>query len=135
MAEVTSDQLKQVLESQHGEARLIQSVPIAEMPGEHAGWNGVVYIFDLVGHPKAPRAYAWSTPTKDSRKPLFFSVLHVGSVSDPIAAVRAALVADRRKPISYIYLRRGHRHILEWKSSNGNSRGCINQRSVSIDIG
>jgi hypothetical protein len=92
-----ADELAIAIESQHGgRAKLAQSVPVKEM---HAGlivWEGVVHIFDLTGHPKATRAYAWSSPIKGSDKRRFFAVLHGGAIKSPADAVRAAIVAEHR---------------------------------------
>jgi hypothetical protein len=60
-------------------------------------WNGTVHIFDLVGHPKAKRAYAWSSPIEGSTKRRFFAVLGMGPIMGPVEAVRAAIVAERRR--------------------------------------
>ena len=30
--------------------------------GSHAVWEGTVSIFELKGHPKATKCYAWSSP-------------------------------------------------------------------------
>ena len=52
--------------------------------------------FDLVGHPTATRAYAWSSPIEGSTKRRFFAVLHTNRINSPIEAVRPAIVAERR---------------------------------------
>jgi len=59
-------------------------------------WEGVVHVFDLAGHPKATRAYAWSSPIEGSDKRRFFAVLQMGAIKSPQDAVRAAIVADHR---------------------------------------
>ena len=51
---------------------------------------------DLVGHPTATRAYAWSSPIEGSTKRRFFAVLHTNRINSPIEAVRAAIVAEQR---------------------------------------
>src|SRR5260370_32791773 len=59
--------------------------------------EGVVHVFDLEGHPKATRAYAWSSPIEGSdNKRRFYAVLHLGGIRSPLDAVRAAIVAERR---------------------------------------
>ena len=58
--------------------------------------EGVVHVFDLVGHPKATRAYAWSSPIENSEKRRFFAVLHIPPIKSPLDAVRAAIVAEPR---------------------------------------
>lgn len=97
LIEVEADQLKQAIESQHGGiATLVQAVPVTEMHEGRAVWEGVVHVFDLVGHPKATRAYAWSSPIEGSTKRRFFAVLHIPPITGPVEAVRAAIVAESR---------------------------------------
>lgn len=92
-----SDALASAIEHQHGgQATLIQSVPVSETFDGHAVWEGVVHVFDLAGHAKAARAYAWSSPIEGSDRRRFYAVLHVPPVTSPAAAVRAAIVADHR---------------------------------------
>jgi len=59
-------------------------------------WGGVVHVFDIEGHPKATRAYAWSSPIEGSDKRRFFAVLQMGLIRAPVDAVRAAIVAEHR---------------------------------------
>ena len=96
MGEISALELKRAVESQHGgTATLVQSVPIRE---EHTGqtvWDGTVHVFDLAGHPKATRAYAWSYERPDGKR-RFFAVLHIPPIIGPREAVRAAIVAERR---------------------------------------
>lgn len=94
--EVSVAELRQAVESQHGgTATFVQSVPIHE---EHDGktvWDGTVAVFDLAGHPKAIRAYAWSYERPDGKR-RFIAVLHVPPITGPRDAVRAAIVAEQR---------------------------------------
>src|SRR5580693_4059169 len=95
--DVSAAQLQQAVELQHGcKARLAQSVPVRERHGEATVWEGVVHVFDLTGHPKATRAYAWSSPIEGSDKRRFFAVLHLPPVTSPVEAVRAAIVAEHK---------------------------------------
>jgi hypothetical protein len=97
MPEVSPDQIKRAVESQHGgTATLVQSVPVTERQGSATVWEGVVHVFDLTGHPMATRAYAWSSPIEGSDKRRFFAVLHQGAIKSPLDAVRAAIVAESR---------------------------------------
>jgi hypothetical protein len=97
MVEVAADQLQHVVERQHHcKAQLAQSVPVREAYEGAPVWEGVVHVFDLYGHPKATRAYAWSSPIEGSDKRRFFAVLHLGPVTGPVEAVRAAIVAEQR---------------------------------------
>jgi hypothetical protein len=97
MNETAEDQLQRAVEHQHHcAARLAQSVPVAEAFEAKTVWEGVVHVFDLTGHPKANRAYAWSSPIEGSAKRRFFAVLHQGPVKSPADAVRAAIVAEHK---------------------------------------
>jgi hypothetical protein len=97
MAEVDARQLKEAIETQHGgTATLAQSIPILETFEEQPVWEGIVHVFDLEGHPKATRAYAWSSPIEGSTKRRFFAVLRIPPVTSPLDAVQAAIVAERR---------------------------------------
>ena len=102
MSEVNTVELKIAVESQHGGiATYVQSVPVHE---EHEGqtvWDGMVAVFDLAGHPKATRAYAWSYERPDGTR-RFFAVLHMPPVKSPRDAVRAAIVAEAKTPEGWI---------------------------------
>jgi hypothetical protein len=77
-------------------ATLVQPVPVTETFEGRTVWDGLVHVFDLKGHLTATRAYAWSSPIEGSDKRRFFAVLHQGSVTSPVEAVRAAIVAENR---------------------------------------
>lgn len=90
-------ELAGAIEGQHGgSATFVQSVPIRETHNGQTVWEGVIHVFDLAGHPKATRAYAWSSPIEGSDKRRFFAVLHGGAIKSPADAVRAAIVAEHR---------------------------------------
>jgi hypothetical protein len=92
-----TDQLKDVVERKHGgSAQFARSVPVRETFEGKAVWEGVVHVFDLVGHPTATRAYAWSSPIEGSTKRRFFAVLHTTRINSPLEAVRAAIGAEHR---------------------------------------
>jgi hypothetical protein len=98
LIDVSPDELKRTVESQHGGvATLAQSVPVREAHRRQTGWEGVVHVFDLTGNPNATRAYAWSSPVDGSDKRRFFAVLHMGAITSPVEAVRAAIVAEHRR--------------------------------------
>jgi hypothetical protein len=92
-----SQELRQAIEAQHGgKATLAQSVPVCETSKGSTVWEGVVHVFDLADHPKATRAYAWSSPIEGSTKRRFFAVLHIPPIVSPLDAVRAAIVQESR---------------------------------------
>lgn len=92
------DDLKHAIESQHGgTATRLQSVPVREetLDGKTL-WEGIVHVFALSGNHEASKAYAWSSPIEGSSKRRYFAVLHMGGITDPQSAVRAAIVAEHR---------------------------------------
>lgn len=59
MNEVSPNQLKQAVESQHGgSAVLVDALPVKEVFQGQTVWEGVVHVFDLERNAKATRAYA-----------------------------------------------------------------------------
>jgi hypothetical protein len=92
------DELGRVIRELHGvEARHVESVPVKEVFQGRTVWEGVVEVFDLIGHSVSPRVYAWSHETDDPDSPRrHVTVLHVGPVASPLSAVRAAIVQEFR---------------------------------------
>ena len=97
MERVSVDQLKAVIESQHGgKGSFVRSVRVLKGTDGRTGWDGIVHVFALKGHPNARQAYAWASPILGSTKPRYFAVLHQGQVRGPAEAVGAAVAAIRR---------------------------------------
>ena len=90
--------LQDVIRRLHGvESKYVQSVPVKEMFQGKTVWEGVVEVFELVGHPKAPRVYAWSHDTDDPKKPKrHVTVLHIAPILSAEAAVKAAIIQEFR---------------------------------------
>jgi hypothetical protein len=58
----------------------------------------VVEAFDLIGHPKAKRCYAWSHLEGDrDERTRYVAVLEIPPVVSPETAVRASIVSDMKK--------------------------------------
>jgi hypothetical protein len=74
----------------------VEAVPVREMFGRELVWQGTVHVFDLQGHPRATRAYAWSSPMEGSDKRRLYAVLHRGGIVSAVDAVRTAIFAERR---------------------------------------
>jgi hypothetical protein len=88
---------KKAIESQHGgTASFVQFVPIHEGHNGETFWDGTVAVLDLTGHPTATRAYAWSYELQGGKR-RFFAVLHLGGITEPREAVRAAIVSEARR--------------------------------------
>jgi len=89
-------ELQSVIRDMHGaEARHVKSVPVKEMFQGKTVWEGVVEVFELIGHPKARRAYAWSHETDDNQR-RHVTVLHIHPISSAQDAVRAAIAQEFR---------------------------------------
>jgi len=91
-------ELQDVIRRLHGvEATHIESVPVKETFQGKTVWEGIVEVFELAGHPKATRLYAWSHETDDPKKPRrHVTVLHIPPFTSPEAAVRGAIVQEYR---------------------------------------
>jgi hypothetical protein len=91
------EKLREAIRRLHGvESRHVESVPIKEMFQGKTVWNGAVEVFDLIGHPKASRAYAWTHDAEGGKK-CDVTVLHVPPIDSPLAAVRASIIQDYRE--------------------------------------
>ena len=92
------DELRDVIRGLHGvEAKHVESVPVKETFEGKTVWEGIVEVFDLVGHAKASRLYAWSHDTNNPKKPRrHITVLHIAPVTSPEAAVRAHIIQEFR---------------------------------------
>jgi len=82
----------------HGvESKHVESVPVKETFQGKTVWEGIVEVFELHGHPKAPKIYAWTHDTDNQQKPRHhITVLHIHPVTSASAAVRAAIVQEFR---------------------------------------
>jgi hypothetical protein len=91
-------ELQEVIRRLHGvEAKHVESVPVKETFQGKTVWEGVVEVFELIGHPKAPRVYAWAHDTDNANQPRrHVTVLHIAPVTSAVAAVRAAIVQEFR---------------------------------------
>src|SRR6266853_4182455 len=91
-------ELKDAIRETHGcESLHVQSVPVKEVFEGETAWEGTVEVFDLVGHTKANRAYAWSYRDGDETKSI--TVLHLAPVDSAQAAVKVAIASKGRSKI------------------------------------
>jgi len=58
-------------------------------------WEGTVEVFDLIGHPQATRAYAWSYRDGDQIKSV--TILEIPPVDSPQSAVKVAIAAKAKQ--------------------------------------
>lgn len=61
---------------------------------DELAWDGIVDIFDLEGHPKAKRCYAWSF--MENGETQYTAVLELPPVDSAESAVKTALAARGR---------------------------------------
>jgi len=92
-------ELRGVIHKLHGaRAKHVHSVPVREGFQGQIVWDGVVEVFDLSGHPKANRIYAWAHETDDPKQPKrYVTVLHIPPVISPETAVKAAIVQESKE--------------------------------------
>jgi len=91
------DQFKQVIEKSYEcKARHVASKAIIEGFEGQVVWDGVVEVFDLLGHPKAQRCYAFYF-VEDSGRKVIKTVLGIPPVDSEVSAVRTAIAGHPRK--------------------------------------
>ncbi len=76
-------------------AKHIQSVPVREEFGDKTVWEGVVEVFNIIGHPGIARCYAWSFD--DGTETRFVTVLKIPPVMDAKTAVRAYIMGSLKE--------------------------------------
>jgi len=91
--------LQMVIRDLHGcGSTHVGTMPVHETFRGQTVWQGRVEVFDLKGHPKAKRCYAWSHLDKaDDSEERFVAVLEIPPVVSAESAVRASIVADGKK--------------------------------------
>ena len=91
--------LRAVIGKLHGcRATYVETVPVHEVFRGQTVWQGNVEVFDLTGHPKAKRCYAWSHLDKpDDSEERYVAVLEIPPVESPKSAVMVSILADGRK--------------------------------------
>jgi hypothetical protein len=92
------EELRDVIRRLHGvESKHLESVPVKESFQGKTVWEGIVEVFELKGHPKTNRVYAWSHDTDNPKKPKrHVTVLHIAPILSAEAAVKAAIVQEFR---------------------------------------
>jgi hypothetical protein len=88
--------LRETFKKLHGcEAKHVETVPVIERWKGKTVWEGDVEVFDLTGHPKAKRGYAWAYNKKKGSDTI--AVLELPPVISPKTAVQAAIVSGEQK--------------------------------------
>ena len=88
--------LKEAIETMHHcKAQHVRSEPVIDLFRGEVAWDGVVSTFDIQGHPKAKRCYAWSF--LQDGEPQYTTVLEIPPVDSPESAVKVAIASKARK--------------------------------------
>jgi hypothetical protein len=92
------EELRDVIRKLHkAKAKHVESVHVTEVFQGQTVWDGMVEVFDLKGHPKTHRAYAWTHATDDPKQPRrSVTVLHIPPAISPQTAVQAAILQEIR---------------------------------------
>ena len=91
------EEIRHAIKQLHGcESRHVVTTPVKELFKGQVAWEGEVETFDLVGHPKAKKAYAWGYPNGRGGLEVV-AVLEIPPVESPQTAVKAAIVAQAKK--------------------------------------
>jgi hypothetical protein len=85
---------KAIRETRRCNSRHVASVPVVEQFEGQTEWQGLVEVFDLIGHPQAKRAYAWSYQDGDKIKSI--TILEIPPVDSPQSAVKVAIASKAR---------------------------------------
>jgi hypothetical protein len=90
------DNLREAIETMHHcKAVHVGSEPVIEPFRDEVAWDGVVETFDLQGHAKAKRCYAWSY--LENGEPQYTTVLEIPPVDSPETAVKVAIAAKAKE--------------------------------------
>ncbi len=74
-----------------------ETVPVHEVFKGQTVWKGEVEVYDLIGHPKAKHAYAWShREGPDDSGERFVAVLEIPPVDSAQRAVQVQIVKDSK---------------------------------------
>ena len=90
------EELQAALLNLHGvTSQYVETVPVTETFQGETVWQGEVEVFDIRGHPKAQRAYAWGHATgEDDQARRYVAVLELPPVDSPQTAVKVAVAAE-----------------------------------------
>ena len=92
-------EIRAAIKHNHGCNSLhVQTVPVKEVFRGETAWEGDVEVFDLVGHAKAKRCYAWGIPEDKGDGWEITTVLEIPPVDSAQIAVRVAITYKIKFP-------------------------------------
>src|SRR5438067_1254916 len=74
----------------------VASEPVHEVFQGQTAWQGTVEVFDIIGHPRAKRVYAWQYEDDDGQTKTV-TVLEIPPVDSPQSAVKVAIAAKGKR--------------------------------------
>src|SRR5467141_3388535 len=73
----------------------VKTVPVTEVFQGETVWQGEVEVFEIRGHPKAKRCYAWGHVSgDDDQGRRYVTVLELPPVDSPQTAVKAGIMSE-----------------------------------------
>lgn len=75
----------------------LRTVPVRELFKGREIWSGDVEVFELTGHAKAKRAYAWGYPGEKGGPLEVTTALEIPPVNSPETAVKIAIAAHAKR--------------------------------------
>src|SRR4051812_69981 len=88
--DVIERKLKATIEGQHGgTAHLAYIDAVSETRQGRPVEGGIMFVFDLVGHPEAARAYGWASQGGGGEERQFHAVLQAPPITSAQDAVRS----------------------------------------------
>ena len=95
--------LQWAIETKHKcKARHVEDNLVIELYRGDGAWDGAVAVFDLTGHPRATRCYAWYYD--DKGEPQFMSALEIPPVDSAETAVKIAVAAKAKEAKTIVYI-------------------------------
>ena len=86
--------MQMVIHTLHGcDSMHVMPIAIREDFEGKTVWRGVVEVFDLIGHPKAKRCYAWTYGDPEE----FITILELPPVTDAQSAVKVGVAYQIKK--------------------------------------
>lgn len=72
----------------------VRTVPVSEVFKGREIWRGDVEVYDITGHAKARRVYAWGYPgEREGERMEVVAVLEIPPVTSPESAVKVAIAS------------------------------------------
>ena len=95
--DVVEQKLKAAIEGQHGgTAQLAYIDAVSQTCQGRPIEGGLVFVFDLEGHPEAARAYGWTSQVREDDERRFHVVLQVPPIASAQDAVQSITLAESR---------------------------------------